>query len=307
MIYKPWGVLLLAGAVAAVVLATRGDDPSRSPSQPREVVIAASKRTTAAEPSRVATSIRGQAFEYELRGRLDLRRGYRFCGRAAIISDNLSDRGTALWVAGHRGSLAGRSHTYDHVARFSDVTRTPRLTWNRALHCKRGNWIDDHPPILPLPARNASAASNIGAESYLHLALLALTRAGKGTASATRLGRAAHDHGRYRIVFDYRRFDIKPPVRDEDTWEVRPLLRAARQLPIDVWIDSAGYLHRLRFALPPPIGRDSMAKAPVTVDMKLLAIEDVPLAVELRDGDPVSELSQAGEAATSGAAVAVDV
>jgi hypothetical protein len=31
--------------------------------------------------------------------------------------------------------------------------------------------------------------------------------------------------------------------------------------------------------------------------------EDVPLAVELRDGDPVSELSQAGVAATSGAAV----
>jgi hypothetical protein len=31
--------------------------------------------------------------------------------------------------------------------------------------------------------------------------------------------------------------------------------------------------------------------------------EDVPLAVELCDGDPVSELSQAGEAATSGAAV----
>jgi len=33
--------------------------------------------------------------------------------------------------------------------------------------------------------------------------------------------------------------------------------------------------------------------------------EDVPLAVELRDGDPVSELSQAGVATTSGAAVAV--
>jgi hypothetical protein len=35
--------------------------------------------------------------------------------------------------------------------------------------------------------------------------------------------------------------------------------------------------------------------------------EDVPLAVELRDGDPVSELSQVGEAATSGAAVATGV
>jgi hypothetical protein len=36
-------------------------------------------------------------------------------------------------------------------------------------------------------------------------------------------------------------------------------------------------------------------------------IEDVPLVVELRDDDPVSELSQAGEAATSGAAVATVV
>ena len=35
--------------------------------------------------------------------------------------------------------------------------------------------------------------------------------------------------------------------------------------------------------------------------------EDVPLVVELGDGDPVSELSQAGEAATSGAAVAAGV
>ena|SRR5215211_1893053 len=35
--------------------------------------------------------------------------------------------------------------------------------------------------------------------------------------------------------------------------------------------------------------------------------EDVPLAVELCDGDPVSELSQAGETATSGAAVATVV
>jgi hypothetical protein len=32
--------------------------------------------------------------------------------------------------------------------------------------------------------------------------------------------------------------------------------------------------------------------------------EDVPFAVELRGGGPVSELSQAGEGATSGAAVA---
>jgi hypothetical protein len=35
--------------------------------------------------------------------------------------------------------------------------------------------------------------------------------------------------------------------------------------------------------------------------------EDVPFAVELGDGDPVSELSQAGEAATSGAAVVLGV
>ena len=35
--------------------------------------------------------------------------------------------------------------------------------------------------------------------------------------------------------------------------------------------------------------------------------EDVPLAVELRDGDPVSELSQTAGAATSGAAVVIVV
>jgi len=35
--------------------------------------------------------------------------------------------------------------------------------------------------------------------------------------------------------------------------------------------------------------------------------ENVPVAVELRGGGPVSELSQAGEAATSGAAVVMGV
>jgi hypothetical protein len=35
-----------------------------------------------------------------------------------------------------------------------------------------------------------------------------------------------------------------------------------------------------------------------------IGVEDVPLVVELRDGGPMSELSQAGVAATSGAAVA---
>jgi len=35
--------------------------------------------------------------------------------------------------------------------------------------------------------------------------------------------------------------------------------------------------------------------------------EDVPLVVDFCDGGPVSELSQAGVAATSGAAVAIDV
>jgi hypothetical protein len=38
-----------------------------------------------------------------------------------------------------------------------------------------------------------------------------------------------------------------------------------------------------------------------------MLMEDVPLAAELRGGDPVSELSQAGDAATSDAAVAMGV
>jgi hypothetical protein len=40
---------------------------------------------------------------------------------------------------------------------------------------------------------------------------------------------------------------------------------------------------------------------------RAMADEDVPFAVELRDGDPVSESSQAGQATTSGAAVAIGV
>jgi len=36
-------------------------------------------------------------------------------------------------------------------------------------------------------------------------------------------------------------------------------------------------------------------------------VEDVPFAVELRDGEPLSVVSQVGDAATSGAAVAIGV
>jgi len=55
-------------------------------------------------------------------------------------------------------------------------------------------------------------------------------------------------------------------------------------------------------------------KARTTIDGDLIVVvlqdtltEDVPLAVELCDGDPVSELFQAGDAVTSGAAVAIVV
>jgi hypothetical protein len=267
---KAWWILVLVGALAAVLLEANGEHESRPPRPAHEIVVGASARTTAAPPSRVAILIGGGTVEYELRGRLDLRRGYRLCGRAAIVSEGFVPRDTALWIAGNRGSLAGVSHTYDHVARFSNVTRTPRLTWTRALRCKRSRWLDDHPPTLPLTGKNTSAASYIGAESYAHLALLALSRTVQGAASATRLA----DHGTYRIVFDYRRFDRRPPVRDENAWELRPLLRSAGELPIDMSIDSAGFLRRLRFAAPRPIRPDSVAKAPVTVDLKLSAIGD---------------------------------
>ena len=275
---KAWPMLVLAGALAVVLLVARWEDQSRSPRPALEIVVGASARTAAAPPSRVAISIGGGTIDYELRGRLDLRRGYRFCGRAGVVFERVVPRGTALWVAGNRGTLAGKGNFYDHFARFSSVTRSPRLTWTHALRCKRRPWTDDHPPTLPLTGKNGSTASNAGAESYVHLALLALTRTETGAVSATRLG----DHGRYRIVFDYMRFDGRPPVRDEDTWEVRRLLRSASELPIDMSIDSAGYFRRLRFAAPRPIGPGSVADAPVTIDLRLSAIGEerpVPLAM----------------------------
>lgn len=272
---RAWWIVALAGAFAAVMSEDTGEDMAR-PQTTLEVVVGAFERTTAARPSRLASSIGGWALEYALRGRLDLTRGYRFCGRAAI--DGEIPRATALWVAADRGSLAGKNRTYDHVAQFSDATRTRPLTWRRALRCKRSGWVDDHPPTLPVTATNRSTAFDVGAESYVHLALLALTRTEEGTVSATMLRGA---HGRYRIVFAYRRFDRRPPVEDDDAREIRRLLRAAGELPIDVSIDSAGYVRRLGLAAPRPTGPDSVAKAPITVELKLSAIgheQPVPLA-----------------------------
>ena len=79
------------------------------------------------------------------------------------------------------------------------------------------------------------------------------------------------------------------------------LIAAVAAFPVNTEWDDDG--HRVSGLVPAA----QALLTPVWPESAWPGREDVPFAVELRDSDPVGELSQAGEAATSGAAVAIGV
>lgn len=142
----------------------------------------------AAEPVRsahVVITVRAPERVAVLRGRADLRRGYRFIGR---------DGRTVFALARRRDGG------------FEQVLQT-------TLGARQGPiWLDDHPPTLPLTRRGLNP---IGAEAFAHLALLALTEA---TPEVGRVDFA----GLYRRPprYDDGRFIMRPFLRSVGTLPV---------------------------------------------------------------------------------------
>jgi hypothetical protein len=179
-----------------------------------------------------------------------------------------------LWLAGNRG-------TYDTVTMPIPLRKGAALPPPR---CKRNGWFDDHPPTLALkesrglntPARGEGGLRLIGVENYLPMALLALADLRQGAVRAAPL-----DDRSYRVAVDFARLDTKPDERDEDAWQMRPLLRRTAELPVTVTINSHGYVSDPSFTAESPRRGGEDSGSSLSVQLRLSDIGNeraVPVA-----------------------------
>jgi hypothetical protein len=261
----------LAASLAAVSLlaACNGaerpvDSEEPSPDQASLAeVVAAAERTVEAGASAMTAEVGNRAVGYRLTGRVDFAAGYRACARIDEVHGSRGHRflaGGLLWLAGAEGTITygDRRGSWDHVIKGV-------LPGDRPPRCARGGgWFDDHPPTLELFRPRGVAGGLTGAESYLHLAMMAITRLREGALRVVPADRSQA----VQVEIDFGRYDEEPPSRDEDAWEVRPLLRRARTLPVTVTVDQAERLTGIDLAAPSTVRRGPAAP-PVRVSLAL--------------------------------------
>jgi hypothetical protein len=241
-----------------------GDREGGPTADPLGDAVDAAKRTTAAGPSRVSAAVRGRAGEYALTGAFDPTDGYRLCAEIQRTPDFPGSylRGRILW-------LEERNATYG--------------TLTAAAPCPGEGWFDDHPPTLPLSEVEGPldpAGGGTGAEDFLHVGLLALTQMESSAIEASR-ERETDESTSYEVVIDFRQFDKDPPARDEDTWTLRPLLRSLGRRPVEVRVDSGGFIDRVLLAAPGPHA-GAAAPSAVTVDLRLSDYGEAPSVSRVR-------------------------
>jgi hypothetical protein len=245
--------LVLFGLFASAVAGCETAPPSTSSGRsaavgeaPGSTLTEAARRTFAAGPSRIEVTVQSADVRYRLAGRLDASRGYRLCSAIGGAPTGYL-AGRVLW-------LEGRRATYGTLTAHGS-------------RCARGApWLDDHPPTMELfDVRAIPAGGRAGAEDYLHATLLALTSLQRGSATQER-GLPCGRSRCYAMPVDFGKFDREPPERDEDAWTLRPLVRALASHRIDVRVGRAGFVDRLRLAVP---AHGERMPGPVTVALRL--------------------------------------
>jgi len=214
---------LLAAAGAAGGCAVGDEDPERGPlPDARPELLGAAERTLAAGPAAMSATLRARSVRYRLTGRLDPRRGYRFCGSVREARRGFP-HGLLIWLEERRGlyeTLTAGKNRCD-----------PRVVW-----------LDDHPPTLDLGRREPA-----GGEDFLHAALAAVAA----------LPRVAGPSGAFegcgsseciRAPVDFAALARSPGVRDEDRWTLFPFLRRLGSQPVTFGLDPDGYLDRVVLA-----------------------------------------------------------
>jgi len=248
----------LFSVVGSLVIAC-GDGEPAPRSDPLADVVDSAHKTAAAGPSRVSAEVHGSEGQYALIGAFDPSDGYRLCAEIQRTPHppNSYFRGRTLW-------LEERNGTYGTLT----AAGAP---------CPREGWLDDHPPTLPLSEvgePSDPAGGETGAEDFLHVALLALTQM-KSSAIEASLEGEPDESTSYEVVIDFRHFDQDPPARDEDTWTLRPLLRSLGRYPVDVRVQSGGFIDRMRFAAP-GLHTGELTPSAVGVDLRLSDFGEAP-------------------------------
>jgi len=232
-------------------------------------VFRAANRTRDAKAALVTFSVATPDGAYRLRGRLDLRHGYRICARVEQTppGGDRFYRRKLLWIEGRRGS-------YSDLIHGPPQRKPPGLSGG----CPTGAWLDDHPPTLPLyRSRSAGAyfppggmlAADSGAEFFMHLSALALTQLKDGATVTEPDSRASSSPRSSLIEIDFRRFIRKPKERNEDSQIVRPLLRSVGKVPVRVTIDPRRRISSISFSTPNPIRRGPRSRGSVRVHLEL--------------------------------------
>lgn len=261
----------LLGAVVIALPACGGGD-SDIETDPLSAVIDASEKTIGAGPAQVQGSVVGPTGDYAMSGQFDPERGYRLCAEIDRGPGGYL-RGRSVWLEERNGTLG--TLTAPLPTRAASPTTSPP--------CPRGGWFDDHPPTLPLYQPNGievPPGGETGAEDFLHATLLALTQTERSAITASAAGTCA-DGACYEVLVDFGRLDRKPPVRDEDLWTLRPLLRSLGKHSVDIRVDSQGFIERVRLATPSLLESDPTPSA-VAVDLRLSDFGDAPAVPRAR-------------------------
>lgn len=257
--------LTLILGLVVIALPACGDDADSGPgSDPLSAAVDAADRTLAAGSAEARVTVVGPAGEHLLVGAVDFEDGYRLCAEIRDAPDEFQ-RGQLVWI-GERDGIYGT---------FLSLRRP------RGSRCAGSvRWLDDHPPSLsfypscpPKCLLRGARSLPIGAEDFVHAALLVLTRLDEAGIRAEPEDRCALGDC-YTVRFDFTRFDRRVE-RDEDLWTLRPLLRSLGRYDAEVRASDEGLIDRVRMAAPNPGDPDPTPSA-VAVEIQLSGHGEAP-------------------------------
>lgn len=170
---------------------------------------------------------------YTLTGDLDVNEGvYRFCGPISEKpEESFEDDSPTVFL----GDGAGHYRTLMKFGRM-DLG----FGASEGEPCDRSGWLDDHPPSLPLfeygpdGGPGYPTGGEYGAESYMQLALLALTEFEKGSGPVEATG-----ENEFTVPFNFQAADKPPKGRSEDRWQMEPLMRRTGQTDLRLTTEEA--------------------------------------------------------------------
>lgn len=238
--------LLLPCAALALLYGCSNDDAAGDSPAELELDVAITS-ALAGGPVEAKLSTSSAVGRYAIEGDLDVRDAtYRLCGQ-------LNEKPEEPFEGDHPDVFLGDgAGEYRTLLKFKPTSSLPASASypDDAEGCSAKGWLDDHPPSLPLfeygpdGGPGFPGGGEYGAESYMQLALLALTEFKKGAGAIE--GSGEND---YELPFNFLEADTPPEGRNEDRWQMEPLMRRAGTTDLQV-VTENGSLKSLSFQAP---------------------------------------------------------